>query len=299
MLAWGDAGMAATDTEQLSVSFVGHRDRLILDASFLRHTCKDGRQINELAKSGSRLVLIDNLAFELCSTANRAQWPASQLKLSHYPDSVECWHHTSVMMRAESEQLSPYGDPLFLETTKAMRDVLRAGSAYTPDDLEAITKAEQDVREGDVMEAMFRAFEECARNAQKFSEQVAGRPLDDEETARACYGFVNNRENVTRLLGIGEPILALAGVDENWVTWHHYKAFLAVFCDYLRQGQPVFAKLPDKARKRWINIKHDLDYLISLALADGIASGETSGEQFHYRRWMYGDTKRFISVRSL
>jgi hypothetical protein len=61
----------------------------------------------------------------------------------------------------------------------------------------------------------------------------------------------------------------------------------------------VFADLPEGARKRWVNIKHDLDYLISLAFADGIASGETSGEQFHYRRWLYGDRKAFVSVQGL
>jgi hypothetical protein len=281
------------------VSDSEQRPSYILDTSFVRSAGSDGRQIRALADRGYRLVLIDNLAFELCSTANRAQWPASQRKLSCCPDSIDCWHHTSVMMREESERGAPYGNPLFQETTQVMRSLLRRGTPYTPDDLEALTRAEQERREGEVMAAMFRAFEQCAANATQFSRAIAGRPLADEQLAIACNGFVNNPENVRKLIGLGDPVFVGARIDDKWVAWHHYKAFLAVLCDYLRQGQPVFAELGEGAKKRWVNIKHDLDYLISLAFADGIASGETAGEQFHYRRWMYGDSKTFISVQSL
>jgi hypothetical protein len=273
--------------------------KYIIDPSFVRSASGDGRQLKVLADRGYRVVLIDNLAFELCSTANRAQWPATQLKLSCCPDSIDCWHHTSVMMRVESEKSAPYGKPLFPQSTEMMRSLLRARSPHTADDLQAIVRAEQERREGEIMPAMFRAFQLCAANSKQFSEVVAGRPLADDQLAIACNGFVNNPDNVRKLIGIGDEVFARCGIDDKWVAWHHYKAFLAVFCEYLRQQQPDFSKLAEPAKKRWINIKHDLDYLISLAFADGIASAETAGEQFHFRRWMYGNSKDFISLQSL
>jgi hypothetical protein len=51
------------------------------------------------------------------------------------------------------------------KSTGIMSGLLRSGTPYTPDDLEALTRAEQERREGDVMGAMFRAFEQCAAHA--------------------------------------------------------------------------------------------------------------------------------------
>jgi hypothetical protein len=55
-------------------------------------------------------------------------------------------------------------------------------------------------------------------------------------------------------------------LDATWAAWHHAKAFLAILGDYFRQGKPLFEALGREARKRWVNRKHDLDYLVSLTL---------------------------------
>ncbi len=109
---------------------------------------------------------------------------------------------------------------------------------------------------------------------------------------------MNNPENIRRFLDVGggDCPFPLDRLDETWVAWHHAKAFLAILCDYLRQGKPSFESLGREALKRWVNRKHDLDYLISLAYADAIATNETTGEMAHYCRWMYGSTRRCIAV---
>ena len=52
--------------------------------------------------------------------------------------------------------------------------------------------------------------------------------------------------------------------------------------------------MKDKAKKKAVNSKHDLDYLVSLSFADAIASNETRGMMSYLCRWMFGDTRQFI-----
>ena len=60
-----------------------------------------------------------------------------------------------------------------------------------------------------------------------------------------------------------------------------------MLCDCQRRD-----KIPEKGLKRLNNLKHDLDYLVSLAFADAIASCETKGEMSYYRLWMFGDDSK-------
>jgi hypothetical protein len=46
--------------------------RVIVDTSFIRSSPPDGSKVRALADAGYRLVVIDNMAFELCSTSNKA-----------------------------------------------------------------------------------------------------------------------------------------------------------------------------------------------------------------------------------
>jgi hypothetical protein len=102
---------ATTFKEEKSMTTLPKESRIIVDTSFVRSSPPDGSTFRTLAASDCRLVLIDNMAFELCSTSNQAQWPATQLKLMPYHEAVDCWHHTGVMLRVESEQGRPYGNP--------------------------------------------------------------------------------------------------------------------------------------------------------------------------------------------
>ncbi len=106
--------------------------RVIVDTSFVRSSPPDGSTFRALAVSGCRLVLIDNMAFELCSTSNQAQWPATQMKLMPCHEAVDCWHYTGVMLRMESEHGRPYGNPFHEETTHIFRDVLRGRARTSP-----------------------------------------------------------------------------------------------------------------------------------------------------------------------
>ncbi len=49
----------------------------------------------------------------------------------------------------------------------------------------------------------------------------------------------------------------------------------------------------------FLNRKHDLDYAVSLAFADGIASNETAGDMARFVRWMYGNAKLFLAVNDV
>ena len=62
------------------------------------------------------------------------------------------------------------------------------------------------------------------------------------------------------------------------------KSLFAVHFDRQRRNKPF--------EKSLTNTKHDLDYLISLAFADAIASREATGEMSYYRRWMFGDDSK-------
>ena len=270
--------------------------QIVIDASFIRSMSGEARPFHLLAENCNRIVIIDNLAFELCSTENRAHWPASQLKLMGCRAAVDCWHNTGVMLRVEGERNQPYGDPLFPESTSIMRSLLETNSPYVPDDLVAQTEMERVTREGPILSKMFTALSALRRLATTIEPRIKGQDPFAPDVQEMCYGFVNNVENIRTLMSGGPPVPSPADVDDTWVTWHHYKAFLAMFCDWLRRDAPdSFEDLSDKAKKRWINIKHDLEYLVSLAFADAIASGETQGEQSYYRRWMFGDTKPLIT----
>lgn len=45
-----------------------NQKRIIIDANYLYASRSDGYQLSKLVEEGFRLVLIDNLIFELCST---------------------------------------------------------------------------------------------------------------------------------------------------------------------------------------------------------------------------------------
>ena len=114
----------------------------------------------------------------------------------------------------------------------------------------------------------------------------------DQEVVQCCHDYINNPKRIRLAL---KKILQMFNndtwiklqnpdvIDDSWITWHICKSLLAVSCDYRHEGEQTFGK-------KFINAKHDLDYLISLAFADGIASFEKK-EMYYFWKWMYGDTK--------
>lgn len=271
--------------------------RIIIDSSFIRSSRADGSTLRRLVDRDTRLVLIDNLVYELCSTDNRVQWPASQRKLIPCVDAIECWEHSGVMLKAEAEEGQPYSDPLREETTQAMRQLLRSGSTYSPDDLADTTRQAREQRESASVPALFRACEGCASYVPELARALRHRRA--AEVGSTCFAFVSDPAIIRRWMrdGTNPCPFPVDLVDQKWLAWYHYQAILAFLCEYLRQDSPRFEDLLPEAQHRWINRKHDLDYLISLSRADGLATNETTGEMYHFCLWMYGETKALISPR--
>ena len=85
--------------------------RIIIDANYIFGMPNDGAPFRTLYEQGARIVLIDTLVFELCTTDNPNQWPASINKLKAGVNAIEVWQHVSPMFLFELEQNRPYGDP--------------------------------------------------------------------------------------------------------------------------------------------------------------------------------------------
>ena len=75
--------------------------RIIIDANYIRGTSKDGAPFRAICKQGGRIVPIDTLIYELCSTDDINQWRASMNKLKVGVDAIEVWEHTSPMYKVE------------------------------------------------------------------------------------------------------------------------------------------------------------------------------------------------------
>lgn len=269
-------------------------NRVIIDASYLRASPADGSMLRGLANCGARLVLIDNLVYELCSTENRDQWPASQRKLAACVESIECWEHTAQMLRYEMENRQPYGEPRSEDITQSFRQMLRSEAPYVSPDLDEVIRQSRQQREEDSVPALFRAMDGIASLlSDNVRECLRGQPPD--QIGQMCSDVVANETLIRRLTTGGSNPCFPGSIDDSWLAWHHYKAVLCATCEWIRQDCPRFEDLGENARHRWINRKHDLDYLIALSRADAIATAETNGEMLHFCRWMFGNSKTVIT----
>ena len=155
---------------------------------------------------------------------------------------------------------------------------------WEPVDLKAIIEQEDKKREGqDILERL-QTTADCEPLDQKMAKKIKNKPGHDEEIVQICYNIVNDPDIIR--LALKDVVKNPDDVDESWVIWHYCKSLLAVSCDRQRRDSPF--------EKGLANTKHDLDYLVSLAFADAIASGETQGEMSYYRQWMFGDDSKTI-----
>ena len=109
--------------------------RIIIDANYIRGTSKDGAPFRAICKQGGRIVPIDTLIYELCSTDDINQWRASMNKLKVGVDAIEVWEHTSPMYKVELKENRPYGDPLHCERTRRIREMIANNPQYQPADM--------------------------------------------------------------------------------------------------------------------------------------------------------------------
>lgn len=283
------------------------RPRIIIDASYIRGMKQDGAPLRTVSKQGGRIVVTDTLLFELFSTSNANQWNASKRKLVEYRDAIEVWEHVSEMYRIELKGNRPYGNPFHIEGTKRFQKMLAEYPQYEPNNRDEIIEKTSQEREGPDISELFQRFSELSEDPEfeEIKTKIKDKAPHDKEVVQTCYDLINDPSNIRSMIKVIRNVmrndmtvsLNPQDVNEKWVLWHFSKSLLTVFCDCLRQGKNVFGKLSKGHRKRLINVKHDLDYLILLAFADAIASREKKGELFYYRRWMFGDRSKSL-IRS-
>ena len=270
-----------------------HRS-IILDASFVRACPTGGEWLRKLAAHTQELVCIDALVFELCSADDQNQWASTTRKLAAVVDQVECWMHVSEMLRYELQSRQALRQPCDAQLTSQFRAYIAAGSTRLADPNAPSNAGTQREVEGGA--ALRIAIDACLPLVGEIRQRISNKPRTAVEAA--CYAFVNNPQYIRFVLGAGGEDAVFAGcqVTEDWVAWHHAKWFLAALCEAARSAQADDGI--SKITKRLFNRKHDGDYLISLKFADAIASNET-GEMLAFSRWMYGESRAFITPRDL
>lgn len=266
--------------------------KVIIDASFLRGAKADGSQLLALVGQDYLLVVMDALLFELLSTDRPEIGRAAVMKLGHVVDHLEVWEHVGVMLNTEITTQQPYGSPSSSDLTERVRAFVRQGASCEAESLRRAVNETRGQREGCTLDTLFNSFPAVGSWICGLSDKIRNRPLDDPEVTKWCREVVNSRDIIMKFA----TQVAGPDVGEAWIAYHVAKSYLAMFCDHVRQGATCTADIQGKARKRWVNRKHDLDYLICLAFADALASNESAGEQNAYRLWMYGDSKPLIRL---
>lgn len=272
--------------------------RIIIDASYIRGMKKDGAPLRTISKQGGRIVVTDTLLFKLFSTSNGNQWNASKRKLMACQDAIEVWEHVSEMYRVELKENRPYGNPFYIEGTKRFQKMLAEDPQYDPTNRDEIIEEASQEREGPDISELFHNFSKLSEEPEfeKIKAKIKDKAPHDKEVVQTCYDLINDPDNIRSVIEVIRDVVGSGmtvslnpqDVNEKWVLWHFSKSLLTVFCDCLLQGKDAFSKLSKGHKKRLINVKHDLDYLILLAFADAIASRETKEELFYYRRWIFG-----------
>ena len=265
--------------------------RIIIDASYIRGASSDGAAFRAMCEQGGRIVLIDTLIYELCSTDDTNQWRASMNKLKAGVNAIEVWEHVSPMYEVELKENRPYDDPLNHEITKSTRKMIANNPQYQPADMKKLIKSYVKEREGPDMLANLLGLRGCTTLPAEIREKMQKDP-HDEKVVQFCYDIINNPNNIrSDLKTVFRDLMKETWVrlnpdkvDEKWIIWHLCKLLLTVSLDCRHQGDQTIGK-------KLTNTKHDLDYLISLAFADAIASCETTGAMSYYSKWMFGDAK--------
>lgn len=281
------------------------RPRIIIDASYIRGMKKDGAPLRTISKQGGRIVVTETLVRELI-TSDRNRWPEEKQKLVACWDAIELWKHVSELYRFELKENRSCGDPLHIEGTERLRSDLANNPGDEPDSLEDVRKElkEHKKHESRIISKLFEGLSELDRDiGGKIRPQIINKSPHDNEVVQACYNVINDpdtiRSMIEEIIKVDDEVdvtLNPQDVDKTWAIWHFSKSLLTVFCDCLRRGED-FRKPSEKQKERLYNKIYDLDYLILLTFADAIASRETKGELFYYRRWMFGDRSKSL-IRS-
>jgi hypothetical protein len=282
---------------------VSGQRRVVLDTSFVTRESRDGRHLRMLAKMGCTLVMADSLSYECCTSGEADRWLHVQRKLMTCPDAVEVWRHSGELLRDEVGSNAPTADPADGELTCRTREWFRSGRTYVPPDLASLAAPNRQQREVDTVQALLSDCERLKSSVDTLAGQVWNRKHD--ATYQVCYNFVNDPTNIRAALrrNHGNPDDpethipdASDRVGPGWLAYHHAKGGLALLCLYVHKYGS--RRTPDRVAEIE-NTSIDADYLTLLGFADGLATDETTGELERLFRWMYGDSKKFITIPAL
>ena len=272
--------------------------RIIIDASYIRGMDESKAQscFGTMCERGGRIVIIDTLVYELFITSDIKQWPASQIKLRTCANSIEAWKHVPVVVNSEIKCNCPAHNILDLKKTKTTRQDLKGDKPYIPNDSENIKRKVIQEREYDDFIDMLKEFADLQLFTDEAKKRIKSSPSDSDEIVQFFYKFINDplyiREAIEIILQKSDIAFSLDPneVDDAWVTWHFAKSLLVMYCYSQYRGKK---NIHEASRESLMNTKHDLDYLMSLAFADAIASKDKK-EMSYFRQWMFGDTKPLI-----
>jgi hypothetical protein len=262
--------------------------RVIIDASFIRACPCNGIWLKDIVNNGATLVLIDTFLYELCSTdKNRdVQWISSLKKLQPFSERIEIMSHIMECIRFESGFEDKYPFQSYEEMTKQFRKMLYENNFPKLEEKPETINEFKEEREGSV--SLMIDF--CCIYRKMLSDfpdinKIAGK--SPEYVKEVCFDFVNNKDLIQYVLSIAPETKKISKVcDENWFIWHFGKFLLAIICEAIRsQLKPEEASL-----HKWINNKHDFDYLVSLSRADILVTNDKK-TMSNFCYWMYGNTK--------
>ena len=137
----------------------------------------------------------------------------------------------------------------------------------------------------------------------KFTSELRRRVDHTEDINGLCYGFINSPHVISWMIiqshgkaGSRETHIPCAAerVNEKWFAYHSARVDLALVCVFLKKYG-----LSNAPGKKLPNTYLDTNYLALLHYADALASDETSGDMAEMCRWLYNNTKKIVSSRSL
>lgn len=272
------------------------RRLVILDKNFLQKENHCTPRLQALFMAGCDFVLTDSLLYEICSDSRLPQlWPSIQKKLFPFVDRLHLWFHVSELLQREVAQNKPIDGPEDADSTYQIRDWIRSGRVYVPNDFADIVQSTYRQREVDTFERVAPMAREVGAiiagnlrsNATKddIRDWIQNNFNDDglvRLMLRRCYGDRHSQRN--------HIPNAENHVTPEWFAFQYARTTLALACIFLvKYG---FSESPGK---KFPNTMVDTDYLALLHYADALASDETSGDMAQLFGWLYGSTKKSIS----
>ncbi len=263
--------------------------KYVLDVNVFAYS--DPNRLSDIVPSDGKVVLIDSLFYEVCTSEKITDWQNTLRKLRAYASRIECWRHIGEALRKESEDKKQC--PLYDEELTRRIKAFLTSNVQACDIKTAVTRAKRQ-REKDSPEVLFSSSGIFRQLLPQVSNNLASKSYED--ISEFATRFVNDRDNILLVLGKGavNPVFDADLVDSSWVAWHNAKAFLAFLCEFMRSN-PLedIEALTVKAKHRWINSKIDLDYAVSTAFADGLLTQERKALRY-FCRWMFGDSRRVL-----